>query len=165
MAGDARAEREKAAYQFRIQAGRLGYGIIKRVSPYKFVICDLDDFYRQEFTAIVLPTTFDFYTYRLFKSRNFDLLIVQRHNAVVPVNVVDMDTSLKYFPGDKVDHIMRENIKRRNIDEKRLLLSQIIAGTKDGKEALKAMQERNRQKYLREAQSYLKGRVGRPFAS
>jgi hypothetical protein len=163
--GDRRPEREQAAYQFHIQAGRLGYRIIKRISPYKFRIVDIDDFWKQELVAIVLPTSFDFYTYRLFKRQKFDILVVQRHNAIVPVNVIDMDTSIKYFPGDHVDKTMRENIKRRNADEKAFLLSQIIAGTKEGKATVESMPGRMRRRYLREARSYLKGPVGRPFAS
>jgi len=114
----------------------------------------------------VLPETFDYYTYRLFRTKKkFDLLIVQRHNAIVPVDVVDMATGSKYFPGDKIDHVMREQIKRRNADEKALLLSQIIAGARDGKQALREMSSRMRQRYLKEAKDYLRGRVGRPFAS
>lgn len=165
MLGDTRSDREKAAYQFRIQSERIGYSIEKRVSPYKFQLIDLAEIYRQQLVAVVLPETFDFYTYRLFKHRKYDLLIVQRHNAVVPVNVVDMETGIKYFPGDKVDHIMREQIKRRNADEKRLLLSQIITGAHEGNMALQAMSLRMRQRYKHEADSYLRGRIGRPFAS
>lgn len=162
---DMRERREKAAYQFSIQAGRLGYAIMERLSPYKYLIKDLDDYQGTLYTALVLPETFDFYTYRLRKSKPFDLLIVQRHNAIVPVNVIDMDTSAKYFPGDKVDAPMRANIKRRNADEKALVLSQIICGTKEGRQVIAQMPERMRQRYVKEAQSYLRGRVGRPFAS
>jgi len=163
--GDLRVAREQAAYQFQIQAGRLGYAIEKRLSPYKFAVKDLDDYRGKVYTAIVLPVTFDFYTYRLHKSHRFDLLIVQRHNAIVPINVIDMETSIKYFPGDRVDTLMREQIKRRTADEKALVLSQIITGTKDGKQALAAMNPRMRQRYLKEAKEYLRGRIGRPFAS
>lgn len=162
---DLRLRREKAAYQFELQAPRLGYRIEKRVSSYKFRLCDLDDVYKHQMTAIILPDSFDFYTYRLLKSRTFDILVVQHHNAVVPVNVIDLDTSIKYYPGDKVSQAMRENARRRNSEEKKLLLSQILLGTNDGKEALAKMQLRNRQKYLKEADSYLQGRVGRPFSS
>lgn len=161
---DMRHNREEAAFQFYIQAGRLGYTISRRISPYKFLVKDEDDWRGKEYIAIVLPCSFDYYTYRLYRN-TFDLLIVQRHNAVVPVNVIDMNTSTKYFPGDRVDELMRENIKRRNKDEKALLLSQIIAGTNDGKQALSAMPTRMRQRYLKEAKAYLHGRVGRPFAS
>lgn len=163
--GTSRSEREQAAYQFRIQAERLSYAIDKRLSPYKFLVTDLNDFYKQQYTVIVLPESFDFYTYRLFKHRKFDILVVQKHNAIVPVNVVDMETSKKYFPGDKVDKAMRDNIKRRKPDEKAFLLSQIIAGTTGGKEIIANMPDRMRQRYLKEAKSYLKGPVGRPFAS
>jgi len=164
--GDMRQDRESAAYQFYIRAAGLGYDITGRLSSYKFAVRDVDDWRSTPLTAIVLPETFDYYTYRLFRStKQFDLLIVQRHNAIVPVNVIDMRTGGKYFPGDKIDDLMRDHIRRRNADEKALLLSQIIAGAKDGKQALKAMHPRMRQRYLKEAQSYLRGRVGRPFAS
>lgn len=166
MRGETRQDREQASYQFCIRAGGLGYEIVKRVSPYKFAIRDTDDWRGVLLTAIVLPETFDYYTYRMFRGKKtFDLLIVQRHNAIVPVDVVDMRSGGKYFPGDKIDDLMREHIRRRNADEKALLLSQIIAGARDGKQALNAMSPRMRQRYLKEAQSYLRGRIGRPFAS
>jgi hypothetical protein len=164
--GDMRQDREAAAHQFSIRAGGLGYAVVQRLSPYKFVVKDVDDWRGTPLIAIVLPQTFDYYTYRLFRStKKFDLLIAQRHNAIVPVNIIDMKTGVKYFPGDRIDDLMREQIKRRNADEKALLLSQIIAGAKDGKQALEGMQPRMRQRYLKEAQQYLRGRVGRPFAS
>jgi hypothetical protein len=163
MMGDMRSEREQAAYQFQIQAGRLGYGVLKRLSPYTYLVKDVDDYKGTISTAIVLPVSFDFYTYRMQKSAAFDVLIVQRHNAIVPVNVIDMKTSMKYFPGDRIDAVMREHAKRRNADEKALLLSQIITGTKDGQRLLHDMSPRMRQRYLKEAQGYLRGRVGRPF--
>lgn len=163
--GDMRQDREEAAYQFSIRAGGLGYEVVRRLSPYKFAVTDVDDWRATLLTAIVLPETFDYYTYRMFRTKKFDLLIAQRHNAIVPVNVIDMKTGAKYFPGDKIDDLMRENIRRRNADEKALLLSQIITGARDGKQALKAMSPRMRQRYLKEAQEYLRGRVGRPFAS
>ncbi len=164
--GDRCQDREAAAYQFSIQVAGLGYEIVSRLSPYKFAIRDVDDWRDAPLIAIVLPETFDYYTYRLFRTKKkFDLLIVQRHNAIVPVDVVDMATGSKYFPGDKIDNVMREQIKRRNADEKALLLSQIIAGARDGKQALREMSSRMRQRYLKEAKDYLRGRVGRPFAS
>src|SRR5450432_3449003 len=106
--GDMRQDREAAAYQFSIRAGGLGYEMVGRVSPYKFVVKDVDDWRGTPITAIILPQTFDYYTYRLFRStKKFDLLIVQRHNAIVPVNVIDMKTGAKYFPGDRIDDLMR----------------------------------------------------------
>ncbi len=163
--GDMREEREKAAYQFQIQAERLGYAILKRISPYKYQVKDVEDYRGTIYTAIALPVTFDFFTYRLYKHTKFELLFVQHHNAVVPVNVIDMQTSMKYFPGDRIDGLMRENIKRRKPDEKALMLSQIITGNKEGKQIVAEMPPRMRQRYLKEAKEYLHGRVGRPFAS
>lgn len=162
---DLRLAREEAVSQFLIQVGRLGYDIEKRFSLYKFLVKDSADWRGKTLVALVLPTSFDFYTYRLQKNRKFELLIVQRHNAVVPVNVVDMRTSTKYFPGDHVDDLMREHIRRRTTDEKALLLSQIIAGTSEGEKAVAAMPLRMRQRYLKEAKTYLRGRIGRPFTS
>jgi len=162
---DVRIEREKAAYQFVIQASRLGYEVKKRLSPYKYLVQDKDDWREKMLTVIVLPTSFDFYQYRLHKSKKFDMLVVQRHNAILPVEVVDMETSMKYAPGDSVERAMRENAKRRNDDEKALLLSQIICGAQAGSKAVEEMPDRMRQRYLKEARAYLRGRVGRPFAS
>lgn len=159
-------DREAAAHQFFIRSAGLGYTVVHRLSPYKFAVQDVDDWRSTPLTAIVLPETFDYYAYRLFRTKKkFDLLVVQRHNAIVPVNVIDMKSGSKYFPGDKIDDLMRATIKRRNADEKALLLSQVIAGANDGRQALQAMSPRMRQRYLKEAQGYLRGRVGRPFAS
>lgn len=157
--------REQASYQFRVQSERLGYSILKRLAPYKMQVKDMQDFYSKPMTAVILPTSFDYYTYRLHRSKPFDLLIVQRHNAIVPVDVVDMLSSKRYFPGTNIDDLMRANRKRRNTDEKALLLSQIITGTPAGQTALASMSLRMRQRYLKEAKIYLGGRIGRPFTS
>ncbi len=160
---DERTYREQAVYQFRIQADVLGYEIVRKVTPYMFVIRDVFNHSSPQIMALVLPETFDVYRYRIFKKHDFNLLVVRRHNAIVPTNVLDMQTGLKYFPGSKIDALMRENARRRNADEKLLLLSQIIVGAESGKEALETMSERMRQRYQKEADSYLTGRIGRPF--
>ena len=156
--------RRESAYQFHLHARRLGYRIVKRISAYKYVLQDIDDFFNAEMVAIILPTSFDAYVYRLLKHHNFDLLIVQEHNAVVPATVLSMKTGIKYAPGD-VDMSIRPDAKRRTEDEKKLLLSQIIVGTKDGRAALASMPARMRQRYVREAKSFLKSPVGRPLFS
>src|SRR5579884_271490 len=83
-ASDIRQDRERVAIQFEQQLVRLNLEIVRTLPNFKYIVRDG----RQEYTAIVLPTSWDYYEFRLnVGKRRVDMLIVARHNAVVPVAV------------------------------------------------------------------------------
>ena len=97
-------------------------------------------------------------------SGRLDLLIVQHHNAVVPLPVISLDTSREYTPG-AVPDIGRANAKRPNHEEAMLLVSKLLLGIDGVERELECMPVRTRQRYLQRCKQYLQPRVGRPWAS
>ncbi len=158
-----RTAREKAAYQFEIQAARLDLPVLRRLPNYRYVV--RDDIQGGELTAMVLANTFDFYEYRLNRGKQrVDLLIVQHHNAVVPIRVISLDKSEEFAPGT-APALVRSGAKRPNHDEMVLLVSKLLLGTASAQEELAKMPSRTRQRYLQRCNEYLGPRVGRPVAS
>lgn len=158
-----RLQREAAARQFEIQASRLYLSVLKRLSNYRYIV--RDELKGVDLTAIVLASTFDFYEYRLNSGRQrIDLLIVQSHNAVVPIRTIALDKSAEFDPGI-APTIERPGAKRPNRDEVALLVSKLLLGVESAHEELSKMPARTRQRYLQRRNEYLKPRVGRPWAS
>jgi len=159
-----RQKREAAAYQFELQANKLYLSVQKRLTNYRYLIQDETE-PGKELTAMVLCNSWDYYEYRMNKGKQrVDLLIVQHHNAVVPLPVLSLDTSLEYTPGNVPD-IGRANAKRPNHEETMLLVSKLLLEV-DGVEAeLKKLSPRSQQRYKQRCKQYLRPRVGRPWAS
>lgn len=158
-----RQQREEAAYQFELQADKLYLAISKRLSNYRYVI--QDEAKGRELTAMVLCSSWDFYEYRLNRGKQrIDLLVVQRHNAVVPLPVLSLETSREYTPGTVPD-IGRAHAKKPNHEETMLLVSKLLLGL-DGVEAeLAQLSLRSQQRYKQRCKAYLRPRQGRPWAS
>ena len=155
--------RRQAAYQFELQAAKLYLSVQRRLTNYRYIV--KDEISGSELHAIVLARSFDFYEYRLNRGKQrIDLLIVQQHNAVVPIRVISLDSAAEYEAGS-VPHIARERAKRPNHDETLLLVSKLILGLDSAKEELGKMHIRTRQRYLQRRDMYLKPRIGRPQAS
>jgi hypothetical protein len=155
--------RDGAAYQFELQAHKLFLHVIQRLPNFKYLL--RDELKETNITAIILAESFDYYEYRLHRGRGrVSLLIVQEHNAVVPVDVLELRSGIVFDAG-QAPTFDRESKKRRNYREKKLLLSHLLLETERGQQELQQMGERTRQRYLREKRAYLTPRVGRPIAS
>ena len=155
--------REAAAYQFELQAERLYLSVQKRLTNFRYLV--KDHLKGVELVAMVLASSFDFYEYRLNRGKQrVDLLIVQRHNAVVPIRCIALDTSTEHDPGQPPAY-QREHRKRPTHDEVLLMVSKLILGVESAVEELQKMEPRTRQRYLQRRNAYLKPRIGRPWAS
>ncbi len=158
-----RQKREAAAYQFEIQADKLNLTIVGLMTNYRYAI--KDNYLGVELTAMVLSCSFDFYEYHINQGKQrINLLIVQRHNAVVPLRVIELTTGNDYDPG-ATPVIKRQRVKRRNSEEVRLFVSQLLLGLEAAEKELLTMPARTRQRYIQRCHEYLRPRVGRPFAS
>jgi hypothetical protein len=158
-----RQKREAAAYQFELQADKLYLAVCKRLTNYRYVIHD--ETKDKELTAMVLCSSWDFYEYRLNRGKQrIDLLVVQRHNAVVPLPVLSLETSREYTPGTVPD-IGRAHARKPNHEETMLLVSKLLLGLDGVEIELERMAPRTRQRYLQRCKTYLRPRVGRPWAS
>ncbi len=158
-----RQKREEAAYQFELQADKLYLSVHKRLTNYRYVI--QDETKGKELTAMVLCTSWDFYEYRLNRGKQrIDLLIVQRHNAVVPLPVLSLETSREYTPGN-VPELGRANAKKPNHEETMLLVSKLLLGIEGGEAELQKLSPRSQQRYKQRCRQYLRPRTGRPWAS
>ncbi len=156
--------REQAAYQFELLADRIGLAVTRKLPNYRYIVHDEQE--GQDYTAIVLPASFDFYEFRLHKGqRRADLLIVQRHNAAVPLRVMCLEDVTVYAPLDLPTGIERPDRKRRNQEEVRLLVSKLLLNFESAQAELAQMRPRTRQWYEALASHYLRGRIGRPWAS
>lgn len=157
--------RQELAYQFELEAIRLGFTVVKRLPNYRYVLQDQQD--RADYRAVILPTSFDFYETRLNCSkgqRAFDLLIVERHNAVVPLRVLSLSQVTCYAPLHVPD-LGPRGAKPHTHEEKCLLLSKLLLNFESARDELAAMTPRSRQRYARLTATYLQPHVGRPWAS
>jgi hypothetical protein len=156
-------KREQVAYQFELEAVRLGFVVERRRSNYRYIVTDQQQ--KKEYTALVLPSSFDFYEYRInLRKRRIDLLIVERHNAVVPIRVVSL-SQVEDYPPLHVPVLTRSKAKRRNHEEKGLLLSKLILNFESAERELAMLDPRTRRRYRAEMREYLHARIGRPWAS
>src|SRR5947209_5264777 len=119
--------REQAAYQFELQSHKLFLHVIQRLPNFKYLL--RDELKETTITAIVLAESFDYYEYRLHRGRGrVSLLIVQDHNAIVPIECLELRTGTVFEPGQS-PNIERDHHKRRNKAEKKLLLSNLLLET------------------------------------
>ncbi|GCE04239.1 hypothetical protein [Dictyobacter aurantiacus] len=158
-----RSQRDRVARQFEQELIRLGVVVERRLSNYRYIVRDLIE--HKVYRAIVLVTSFDYYEYRLnVGQKRIDMLIVQRHNAVVPVTVISLEQVMKVAPLD-APTLHREHALRRNHEEANLLLSKYILNFESAFEELAKMNPRTKQRYDRRRELYLKSKQGRPWAS
>lgn len=160
---DTHKRREQVAYEFELQSQRLQFSIVATLRNYRYKL--FDERHMREVVAIVLPESFDYYRLRLNHGKHrIDMLIVERHNAMLPIRCVSMEESHEYA-AHSLPRTSRPTIKRRNTEEANLFVSQLILGVKKAYAELEQMPLRTQQRYLQKRDSYLRPRVGRPWAS
>lgn len=156
--------REQAAYQFEIQAmPRFNMEVRKRLTNYRYLVHDCA--VNADLKAMVVADSFSFYEYRLNKvAQRVDLVICQRHNAALPISVLELETGNLYHPA-VIPPIERPQRKKRNHEEVLLFVSKLLAGIDGAYEELHAMPRRTRQRYLTLRNAYLQPKLGKPWAS
>jgi hypothetical protein len=159
-----RQRRQNVMRQFEMQLPKLaGYAIVRRLSNFRYILHD--DVQERERNTMVLLSSWDYYESRLHRAKwPIDLLIVQRHNAVVPCSVLELATGVEHRPG-KVPEIERNERKQRNHEESMLFVSKLIIGLDGVEHELSAMPKRTRQYYKALCEQFLRPRIGRPWAS
>lgn len=161
-ARDIQTDRDRVALQFQHERLRLGLAVVRVLPNYKFVVRDGS----REYTAIILPTSFDYYEFRLnVGKQRVDLLIVERHNAVVPVAVCALIDVTMYEPLAAPILPGKAEGKKNTQEDARLLLSKLILNFESAHEELAGMTDRSRRRYAARVREYLKKRIGRPWAS
>ena len=155
--------RNQTAYQFELQAKRLQFAIVKKLRNYRYKV--YDERHARELTAIVVHTSFDFYRLRLnYGKHRIDMVICERHTCILPIRCVSIEEAHEYAVHSP-PRSTRPTRKRRNADEIDLFVSQLLLGVKKAYAELADMHERQRQRYLKRRDSYLKPKRGRPWAS
>lgn len=159
-----RQQRQAVMYHFELQARpRFSLEIRERLTNYRYSLHDL--YTNTELLAMVLAESFDFYEYRLNRcAARVDLVICQKHNAVLPVRVLEIETGFMFTPG-AVPPLARPDRKKRSKAEARLFVSMLLAGIDGANEELLSMPARTRQRYIALRDQYLRAKVGRPRAS
>jgi hypothetical protein len=138
--------------------------ILERLTNFRYSLFNQES--EREMLATVLASSFDFYEHRLNLVRHgYSLIICQKHNSVLPLFALEMDTGLMHKPGDKPPVRAPEERKRRTQDERNVFISQIILSTVAGMSELSKMEDPTRRRYLALREQYLQPKVGRPFAS
>jgi hypothetical protein len=162
-AKDIQPTRAQVARRFELESMRLALAVEGIRTNHRYTLRDTRN--GREYNALVLPSTFDFYEYRLnIGKQKFDMLIVEHHNAVVPVSVVSLSDITVYEPlAPPVQQ--RETAKRRNHDEANLLLAKLLLNFESAHAELAQMTARTRQRYEQRVATYLTAKVGRPWAS
>jgi hypothetical protein len=160
--------------QFELQMPKYPLRILERLTNFRYRMFEQE---RQvEMLATVLASSWDFYEHRLNLSKHgFSMVVCQKHNAAVPLFVLELDTGMLYEPGAVPDKAPDRALikapakeghrKRRTPDEIKIFVSQIIIGASAGMVELHNMPDRTRQYYLQLREQYLQPKVGRPWAS
>ncbi len=155
--------RKQTAYQFELQSKRLQFTIRDRMRNFRYSL--YDERHARILTCIVLVESFDFYQLRLNRGKHrIDMVICDHHNCILPVRCVSMEESHEYAV-HSVPRKMRATRQRRNSDEMKLLVSQLLLGVKKAHAELETMPDRTRRRYVAYKNSLLRPRVGRPWAS
>ena len=160
--------------QFELQYPKYPLQILGRLTNFRYRI--FEEVRQVEMLATTLASSWDFYEHRLNLAKHgFRLIICQKHNAAVPLFVLELDTQVFYEPGAVPDKAPDRALikvsdketkrKRRTPDEMKIFVSQIIIGASAGMAELHAMPDRTRQYYLQLREQYLQPKVGRPWAS
>lgn len=165
MINEVKHRRERAAYHFEIQASRLQFKIVERLRNYRYRL--YDERKAKELTAIVLPESFDFYDLRLNRGKHrVDMVICDKHNAVLPVRCVSIAESYEYAPHASPMTLRElEKVKRRSTDEVNVFVSKLLLGHQTAITELNGMPARTKQRMLAKRDSYLTPKVGRPWTS
>jgi hypothetical protein len=171
-----RQRRVTVMRQLELQMPKYPMKILERLTNFRYRM--FEEKRGIEMLATVLASSWDFYEHRLNLGKHvFTMVICQKHNAAVPLFVLELDTCMLYEPGavpDKApDRALKKTPdkdevgkrKRRTPDEQKILISQIIIGAHAGMSELKDMPDRTRQYYLQLREQYLQPKVGRPWAS
>jgi hypothetical protein len=153
----------EVAAQFHLQAESLDLEIIRAKAHYKYEVKDLRA--GTTLTVRCLPSSWSLYEQHLFPTirKHADLLVVQTHNAAVPLPVVSLETGHYYRPAT-IPPGARSNLIRRNQQEKHLLISLLALGLDAGEQALQTMSRRSQQRYRAWLASYLRSPRGRARA-
>jgi len=163
------SERQRRAgvmRQFEIQMPKYPLKILKRLTNFKYLMFEEEK--EIEMLTTVLVSSFDFYELRMNIQRyGVALVVVQRHDACVPLWCLELDSGVLYAPASTPTDIARpdDQIQRRNKDEMHLFLSELITGTERAYQELRDMPERTRKRYLALREKYLLPKVGRPWSS
>jgi hypothetical protein len=168
-----RQQRIATMRQFELQMPKYPLRILERLTNFRYRMFEEER--QAEMLATVLTSSWDFYEHRLNLSKHgFSMIICQKHNAAVPLFVLELDSGMLYEPAAVPDKapdrgtdraVSDSQRKRRTPDEQKILISQIIIGASAGMAELERMSERNRQRYLKMREQYLQLKVGRPWAS
>lgn len=157
-----KAARQRIMHTFELRRPP-GYEIKERLTNYRYTLHD--HVHNCQCTAIILVDSWQFYEVRLHRSRKgIDLLIVERHNAVVPCQVLELSTDKQYRPGS-VPQIERKDRVKPNHEEVNLFVSKLLLGLSGAHEELKKMPLRTQQHYIERCNRMLTAKVGRPWAS
>ncbi len=155
--------RKQTAYQFELQAKRLQFSIRERTRNFCYRL--YDERHARELVCIVLVESFDFYLLRLNQGKHrIDMVICEHHNCILPVRCVSMEESHEYAV-HSLPRKMRTERERRNTDEMKLFVSQLLLGVKKAHAELQEMPDRTRRRYVAYKNKLLRPRVGRPWAS
>jgi len=116
------------------------------------------------YTAVVLPSSFDFYQkrYHLAKQRS-NLVICFQHNTVLPVPVLSMKAgrlAQKYDLPTGITNV--EQQRHRSKIGSQVLLGMYLCGMREAQELVDKFEPRTRKRYLQRAKDLGKRRRGRP---
>jgi hypothetical protein len=155
--------RREIAYQFEIQAKRLQFSIRDHTRNFCYQL--YDERHMRILSCVVLVESFDFYELRLNRGKHrIDMVICEHHNCCLPVRCVSMEESHEYAV-HSLPRRRRDDRQRRNSDEKKLFVSQLLLGVKRANAELETMPDRTRRRYVAYKNSLLRPRRGRPWAS
>jgi hypothetical protein len=92
--------RQAVMHQFELQYPKYPLQILERLTNFKYLIFEQER--EIEMLATVLASSFDFYEHRLnLVKHNFKMIICQKHDAVVPLFTLELDTCMLAEPGGK----------------------------------------------------------------
>lgn len=120
----------------------------------------------RSYTAVILPTSFDFYQLRYHIAKRVpDLVICFVHDTVIPVMCLSLKSGRIAMPYDLPAQITDVEAQRhRSKTGSQVLLGMYLCGMREAQTIVNRLPPRSKRRYIERARQLGKRRPGRPVA-
>ncbi len=163
---DRRLTRETVLHHFLLQQSHFSSVASVRFASRGFALAL--SYQGRQVRGVVLVKSSDYWEYRLHLAHNaIGLIVVHRHDSLVPVDVLSLEDGREYAPEDlpqkytSLSDVRNEHSRHAA----KVLTGALLCGVKEAHDILASMPESTRRKYELKMSYYQRRQRGRPLAS
>ena len=163
---DRRLTRETVLHHFLLQQSHFSSVASVRFSARGTAL--IVEYQGKQIPAIVLVRSSDYWEHRLHLTPNLcGLLIVHRHDSLVPLPVLSLEDGHEYAAEDLPKKYEKLSAARdeHSRHAAKVMLGALLCGVKEAHDLLLSMPESTRRKYELKMHTYQRRQRGRPLAS